>query len=183
MTRSLECVKKFHFNGLLLSKVYIFELKEFRGVIFHDAEERWKLWRGTDLSFQNWHAEFENFWPIHSNVSRIFTLIGFFWTKYILFDLNKYRGDIFHDTQEWRKIWLGLTFQNWCKEFEKFLPEQLKVSNTFTLIASFWTKYTMSELKKLKIDAKFKGKLAWLSNTTWGIWQISPGWMKIALTF
>ena len=58
-----------------------------------------------DLSFQNWHEKFDKFWPEHSKVSKIFTLIGSFWAKYILFELKKYRGVIFHDMEEWYKIW------------------------------------------------------------------------------
>ena len=53
--------KDFHFNGLLFSKVYIFELKKYRGVIFHEIEEGYKIWRGINLLFQNWHKEFDKF--------------------------------------------------------------------------------------------------------------------------
>ena len=28
-------------------------------MIFHETEERYKIWRGIDLSFQNWHKEFD----------------------------------------------------------------------------------------------------------------------------
>ena len=44
LTRALESLKDFHFNGLLLSKVYI-------------------VWRGINLSLQNWHKEFDKIWP------------------------------------------------------------------------------------------------------------------------
>ena len=40
----------------------------------------------------------------HSKVSNICTLIGPFREKYITFNLRKYRGVIFHDTEESRKI-------------------------------------------------------------------------------
>ena len=33
----------------------------YRGVIFHDTEEGYKTWREIDLSFQNWHEEFDEF--------------------------------------------------------------------------------------------------------------------------
>ena len=65
----------------------------------------YKIWRGINLSFQTWHEEFDKFWPKHSKVSKIFTLMGSFWAKYILLELKKYRGVIFHDTEEWYKIW------------------------------------------------------------------------------
>ena len=32
-------------------------------------------------------------------VSKIYTLMGCFWRKYIMFELKKYRGAIFHDTR------------------------------------------------------------------------------------
>ena len=37
------------------------ELKIHRGVICHDNE--CKIWRGTDLSFESWLEEFDEFWP------------------------------------------------------------------------------------------------------------------------
>ena len=53
---------------------------------------------------------------------KTFILMGFFWAKYILFELKRYRGIIFHETEEGYKIWRGidLLFQNWRKEFDKF---------------------------------------------------------------
>ena len=58
--------------------------------------------------------KFDKFWPEHSEVSKIFILMGAFWAKYILFELKKYRGIIFHETEEGYKIWRGkdLMFQN-----------------------------------------------------------------------
>ena len=40
--------------------------------------------------------------------------MSFFWAKYILFELKKYRGVMFHDTEEEYKIWreIDLSFQN-----------------------------------------------------------------------
>ena len=116
--------------GSFWAKYILFELKKYRGVICRDNEELRKIWRGTDLSFQSWHEECEKFWPEHSKVSKIFTLIVSFWEKYILFELKKYRGVIFHEIEEGSKIWRGtdLSFQNWHKEFNKFSPEHSKVS-------------------------------------------------------
>ena len=85
--------------GSFWAKYILFELKKYRGVIFHETEEGCKIWRGIDLSFKNWHKEFDKFWPEHSKVSKIFTLVGYFWAKYILIKLKKYRGVIFHETK------------------------------------------------------------------------------------
>ena len=100
----------------------------------HETEEGYKIWGEIDLSFQNWHKEFDKFWCEHSKVSNIFTLMGSFWEKYILFELRKYREVIFHETKEGYKIWtgIGLSFQNWHKEFDKFWPETQK-SQKFSL--------------------------------------------------
>ena len=75
--------------GSLWEKYISIKLKKYRRVIFHETEEGFKIWKGIHLSFQNWHKEFDKFWPEHSKVSRIFTLMGFFWAKYILFELKK----------------------------------------------------------------------------------------------
>ena len=54
---------------------------------------------------QNWHKEFDKFWHDQSKVSKIFTLMRSFWAGYKLFNLKKYRGAIFHETEEGYKIW------------------------------------------------------------------------------
>ena len=122
----------------------------YRGIIFHETEEGYKIWIGIDLSFQIWHKEFDKFWPVHSEVSKISTLIGSFRAKYILFELKKYRGVMFHETEEGYKIWRGidLLFENWRKEFDKFWPEHSKLSKIFTLMGSSWAKYILFEPKK-----------------------------------
>ena len=144
----------------------MYELKIYRGVIIcHDNEEWCKIWRGIDLSFQNWHGEFYKFWLEHLEVSKMFTLMCCFWAEYILFELKKYRRVIFHDTEEWYKIWRGIdmSFQNWQEEFDIVWLEHLEVSKIFPLMGSFWAKYILFELKNteelssmtLKSDTKF----------------------------
>ena len=117
-----------------------------------DNEEWRKIWRGIDLSFQSWHEEFDKFWSEHLKDSKIFILTCSFWAKYILFELKKCRGVIFHEIEKGYKIWRGidLSFQNWHKEFDKFSPEHSKVSKSFTLMASFWAKYILFVPKKYR---------------------------------
>ena len=50
------------------------------------------------------YKEFDKSWPEHSQAPKIFTLMGFFWAKYIFFELKKYRGVVFQDIEEWCKI-------------------------------------------------------------------------------
>ena len=67
----------------------MYQLKIYRGVLCHENEEWSKIWTGIELSIQNWHEEFDVFWSEHSKISKICTLMGFFWTKYIIFELKK----------------------------------------------------------------------------------------------
>ena len=87
--------------GPFHAKYITFDLKKYRGVIFHDTEEWCKIWRKTDLWFGKWHEEFGKFSPEHSKISKICTLMGCFWPKYIMFELNKYRVVMFDETEYW----------------------------------------------------------------------------------
>ena len=161
--------QNFHFIALLLSKVYIVWAKKVRRsyVLWH-----WRVMQNLkriDLSFQNWHGEFDKFWPEHLKVSNIFTLMRSFWAKYILFELKKYRGVIFHDTVEWCKIWrkTDVWFEKWHVEFGKFSPEHLKVSK----LGLWWDSFIQSRKRMswkfaeelrvmtMKSDAKFGEEL------------------------
>ena len=57
-------------------------------------------------------------------------MIGPFCAKYTTFDLKKYWGVIFHDTEESCKIWrkTDLWFGKWHGKFGKFSPEHKKFS-------------------------------------------------------
>ena len=41
------------------AKYILFEVRKYRGVIFLETEEGYKIWRGIDLPFQNWHKKFD----------------------------------------------------------------------------------------------------------------------------
>ena len=58
-----------------------------------------------------------NFHPA-TQKSENFTQMGYFCPKYMMFELQKYRGVIFHDTEQWCKSWKTLTlrFQKWHEE-------------------------------------------------------------------
>ena len=76
-----------------------------------------------ELSFMTLKGdEFDEFLPEHLKVSKIFILMCSFSAKYILFELKKHSGVIFHETEEGYKIWKGIDslFQNWHNEFDKF---------------------------------------------------------------
>ena len=86
----------------------------------------------------------------------------------IMFDLKKYRGVIFRDTDGWCKIWrkTDLWFGTW-QEFGKFSPEELKVPKLKfgwdPLIQSRKSMCLKSTeelcVMKMKNDAKFEEEL------------------------
>ena len=93
----------------------------------------------------------------------------FLLAQYSIFDLKKYRRVIFHDTEEWYKIWrkTDLWFGKWHEEYGKFSPEHLKVSK----LGLWWDPLIPSRrsmslkftkelcIMTLKNDAKFEEEL------------------------
>ena len=143
-------------DNLKVSKIYTlmgcswpkFELKKYRGAIFHDNEESWKIWRKADLWFEKWHEEFGKFWTEHWKVSKLV----FSWDLFVQREnawATTYKRFISNDTEEWWKIWRGIDLspQNWHKEFDEFWLENLKVLKNYTLMGCFWPKF---ELKKYR---------------------------------
>ena len=148
----------------------MYELKIYREVLCHGNEEWSKIWRGIDLSVQNWREEFDEVWPEHLKISKICTLRGFFSTKYIMFELktvqgsfvswqwkmipNLKRNSIVSSKLIWR-IWqiLNRALKNLKNlQFSRLL---------LTKVCNVWAKNSMEELclMALKTDAKFEGKL------------------------
>ena len=129
----------FYSNGILFEQIIYW-------LLYKSAEESSFMARkidgqyGEELTchFKIDMRNLSNFDLEHSRVSKFFTLKVSFWAKYILFDLQKYRG-VIHS----------------------------KVSKMCTLMGSFWAKYIMFELKSTrelcliapKIDTKYKRKL------------------------
>ena len=100
----------------------MYELKFYRGVICHENEEWCKILRGIDLSFQNWLEEFDKFWPRAPKRLKNWHFNRLFLTKVIMFELKKYRQNMFDSTGDWCKVRkkTGLYFQKWNEEFSKF---------------------------------------------------------------
>ena len=91
--------KNWKFDGILLSKVKIDELKTYTGVLCQANEELYQIWTGINFSAQTWLEEFHEFWPEHSKISKIYILMGFFWKKCTIFDLKKCTWDMFGSTR------------------------------------------------------------------------------------
>ena len=67
-TRTLGSVIIETLMGSFYPRQKMHELKHCRVVVCNDTEEWWKIWRSIDLSFQNRHKEFDEFWLEHSKV-------------------------------------------------------------------------------------------------------------------
>ena len=131
-------------------------------------EDWYKIWRKTDLLFQKWQ-EFGEFWSEHLKVSKSCTFIGSYCAKHLMFDLKKYRGVIFHDTEKWWKIWriTDLWFGKWHEKYGKFSPQHLKVSKLglwWDLLIQSWKTMSLEFTEELcvmtmKNDAIFEEDL------------------------
>ena len=89
-----------------------------------------------------------------STLSKMFTLMGSFWAKYILLELKKYAGVIFYETEEGYKNWrkTDLMIGKWHEEFGKFSPEHSKVSK----LELWWDPFVQS---RKCMSLKFTEKL------------------------
>ena len=139
-----------------------------------------KIWRKTDL-----FSKMTRIWWILTQVlkvSKICTFTGSYCAKYLMFDLKKYTGVIFHDTEEWCKIWrkTDLCFGKWHEEYGKFSLEHLNVSKLglwcgplIQSIKSRSLKFT-KELCVMTMKMMQSLKRNWLvvSKLAWGIWLI-----------
>ena len=93
-TKSYDSLKTETLMASFCLKLRMYELKNYRGVVCHDNEKWYKNWIGIDLSVQNWHKEFGKFWPEHLKISKLCTLMGCFWPKYIMFEPKKSTEDL-----------------------------------------------------------------------------------------
>ena len=107
---------------------------------------------------------------------------GLLWTKFIMFELKKYRGVMFHDIKDWSKISrkIDLRFGKWHEEFGKFLSEHLKVSNwdidgiplSKVENVRVWNLQRSYVSWQWKIVQNLKRNWLSVSKLAWGIWRI-----------
>ena len=124
----------------------MYELKIYRGVLCHDNEEWYQIWTRIDLSVQNWHEEFDEFWPEHLKISQICTVMGFFWAKYIIFDL-KSTGELCLVTLNIDATFEGkliCAFKNDMKNLTKFHQSMFGSLKIGILMGSFYSKQKMN---------------------------------------
>ena len=151
-------------------KYILFELKKYRGVMFHGTEEWCKIWKKTDLWFGKWHKEFGNFLPDDSKISKL----GLWWVPFI--QSRKYMS------LKFTKELCIITMKNDAK-FEKQLTCRFKIDTTIqqifnrgleclenlhfngfllTKVYNVWAKKVKKKelcLMALKIHANMEGKL------------------------
>ena len=144
--------------------------------------KKWcKIWKGTNLLVENWHKEFNKFWPEHPKISKICTLMGCFWPKYTMFQLRKYRGVMFDGTQDWYKIWrkTDLCFRKMTWGIlQIFTRARSKVWKFGLLLGPFIQNKKCMSLKfteelcimKMKTMQKLKWTFLPNSKLTWRIW-------------
>ena len=111
---------------------------------------------------------------------KICTLVGSYWAKYILFELKKYRGVIFYDTEEWCKIWrkTDVWFGKW-QEYGKFSPEHLKISKLWLwwdLLSKVenvwaWNLQRSSASWQWRMVQNLERNWFVVSKLTWRIWR------------
>ena len=116
-TRTFKSVNIGTLMGSFCPKLKMQYLKIYRGYMCTGTEDWWKVWREIDMSFQNWYEEFDEFWLEHSKVSKICTLTGSFWPKYIIFELRKvqtsYLSWCWRVMQNLKKNWLAVWKMTW----------------------------------------------------------------------
>ena len=154
--------------GCFWPKYIMFGLKKYRRGIILDTGEWCKISKGIDLSVQNWHEEFNEFWPKHSKISKICPFVGCLWPKYIIFELTKHRWVMFDDTENWCKIWrkTDMCFKNDMRNLATFHQSTQKPQSwDFGVMGSYvsWQWLMMSNSK---------GNWFVSSKLAWGIWWI-----------
>ena len=128
---------------------------------------------------QNWHEEFNKFWSKHSEISKICTLMGCFWPKYIMLQLRKYREVMFDGTRDCLKIFEGkliCSFKN-DKNLVNFVPSTQKYQKfllRYVLSGNLWPKKVQRSYLSWhwRVMQNLKENWLLLSKMTWGIWEI-----------
>ena len=89
-----------------------------------------------------------NFHPT-TQKSENFFLMGYFCPKYAGFELQKYRGGIFYDTELWFKIWINydLVVSKIASGIGWTFIRALKILRNCTLMVSFCPKHIIFQLK------------------------------------
>ena len=114
-----------------------------------DAKFKEKLTCGFKYDMRN----LVNFHPT-TQKSKNFTPMGYFCPKYMRFELKKYRGVIFHDTEQWCKIWINPGFEvsklAWGIWHGWTFIKAPKTQKNCTLMGSSCTNHVMFQLENFR---------------------------------
>ena len=127
LTWALKILKISFLIGSFYANYIKLDLQKYRGVIFHDTEDRCKIWRKTDLWFRKWHEEYGKFSPEHSKVSKV----GLWWGPF----LQSRKCTSLNHTEEL----CVMTMKNDAK-FEKELTSRVK--NRHEDFDKFWLEHS-----------------------------------------
>ena len=111
--------ENFTLVGYFCPKYMRFEVRKYRGNILHDTEQWCKFWINPDLvvSKMAWGIG----WTLIRSLKSLknCTLMSSFCPKHIIFQLEKFRGIMCHDTEGWWKMYrkTDLWIEKWHKEF------------------------------------------------------------------
>ena len=127
MVQALENLENVHFNGLLLNKAYNTWAKKSTEnwclmALIIDSKFEGKL----TCAFKNDMRNLTSFNQSTIESLKIEALMGSFYPKQKMHELNIYRWVMCHHNREWWKMWRGidLSVQKWHEEFDEFWPEQ-----------------------------------------------------------
>ena len=128
LTQTLKNLKNLHFNGLLLPKYIMFELRKVQRSNF------WWHWRLMQNLKENWLVLPKMTWRIWQTFTRaleslkIGTFMASFYPKLKMYEFKICRGVMCHDNEEWCKNWraIDLSVQNWHDEFWRICTRALK---------------------------------------------------------
>ena len=148
-TWAVESLKFCTFIGSFCPNHIIFQLKMYRTVISHGTEEwcnakfKEKLARNFKYDMRN----LVNFYPTTQRSENFFSM-GSFCPKHTRFELQKYRGFIFNDTEHWCNIWINPDFvvSTIAWGIGSTFIRELKNLKNCTLMGSFCPKHIMFHL-------------------------------------
>ena len=105
-----------------------FQLKRCRRFISHNTESDANVKEKLTCGFKYDKRNLVNFHQTTQKFKNFFSM-GFFCPKYTRFQLQEYRGVIFHDTEQWCKIWIkpDLVVSKMAEELGELSLEHPKV--------------------------------------------------------
>ena len=109
--------------------------------------------------------------------SKNFTPMGYLCPKYMRSELKKYRGVIFHDTEQWCKIWkiMTLWFQKWHHDLDELSSlEYPKVWKLYTDGLFLSKAYTISAKKFQRNYVSWHWRVLQSLNKNWLVgWKMT----------